>query len=72
MYLENINVQFLDMDTKIPEHLIKNADDSYTIFLNSRLSHEEHIKSYLHAIKHINENDFDKVDVQKIENSAHN
>lgn len=26
-----INVQLLDMDTKIPEHLVKNSDDSYTI-----------------------------------------
>lgn len=69
--MEYINVQFLDMDTKIPEHLIKNADDSYTIFLNSKLSHEEHIKSYLHAVKHINEKDFDKEDVQEIEKNAH-
>ena len=69
--LENINVQFLDMDTKIPEHLIKNADDSYTIFLNSKLSREEHLKSYLHALSHIQNGDFDKLNVNQIEYDAH-
>ncbi len=69
--MENINVQFLDMDTKIPEHLIKNAADSYTIFLNSKLSHEEHLKSYLHALKYISEKDFDKENVHEIKELAH-
>ena len=51
--MEDINVQLLDMDTKIPEQLIKNNDDTYTIFLNSRLSKDSQIKSYYHALKHI-------------------
>ena len=38
--MENINVQLINMDTKIPEQLIRNDDDSYTIFLNARLSQE--------------------------------
>lgn len=60
------------MDTKIPEHLVKNNDDSYTIFLNARLSYESRLKSYCHALKHIRGNDFDKDNVQKIEFEAHN
>lgn len=67
-----INVQLLDMDTKIPEHLVKNSDDSYTIFLNARLSYESRLKSYYHALNHIKGNDFEKDNVQKIEFEAHN
>lgn len=67
-----INVQLLDMDTKIPEHLVKNSDDSYTIFLNARLSYESRLKSYYHALKHIEGNDFEKDNVQRIEFETHN
>lgn len=66
-----INVQLLDMDTMIPEQISKNSDDGYTIFLNSRLSQEQRVKSYLHAINHIKNDDFEKGDVQEIEFSAH-
>ena len=66
-----INVQLLNMDTKIPEHLVKNADDSYTIFLNARLSQESRVKSYYHALRHIKEQDFEKQNVQDIEIQAH-
>lgn len=69
--MENIYVHLLDMDTKIPEHLIKNDDDSYTIFINARLSHESRLKSYLHALNHIMNDDFSKKDVQEIESFAH-
>lgn len=70
--LENINVQIMDMDTMVPEHLVKNEDNSYTIFLNARLSKENQLKSYYHALRHINENDFCKENVQRIEYEAHN
>lgn len=60
VYMEDINVQLLNMDTKIPEQLIKNDDDSYTIFLNARLSQESRLKSYYHALRHILGNDFEK------------
>ena len=70
--MEDINVQLMDMDTKIPEQLVKNNDDSYTIFLNARLSQESRLKSYCHALKHILGSDFDKNDIQEIEEIAHN
>lgn len=69
--LDDINVQILDMDTKVPEHLVKNNDDSYTIFLNARMSRENQIASYYHALKHIIEDDFQKENVQEIEKSTH-
>ena len=69
--LDDINVQLLNMDTKIPEQLVKNEDDSYTIFLNTKLSHENQLKSYYHALRHIQEQDFEKEDADKIEHQAH-
>ena len=68
---EDINVQILNMDTMIPEHLVKNADDTYTIFLNARLSRDSQLKYYHHALKHITGNDFEKENVQEIESDAH-
>lgn len=59
------------MDTKIPEHLVKNDDDSYTVFLNTRLSQESRTLSYYHALRHIRDNDFEGGDVQAIEAKAH-
>lgn len=69
--MEDINIQLLDMDTKIPEHLIKNDDDSYTVFLNARLSQESRVKSYYHALQHIANDDFEKEDIQVIERQGH-
>lgn len=69
--MEEINIQLLNMDTKIPEQLIKNEDDSYTLFLNARLSQESRLKSYYHALQHIQEQDFKKEDIQQIELQAH-
>lgn len=69
--MEEINVQLLDMDTKIPEQLVKNDDDSYTIFLNAKLSQERRLKSYYHALTHIKQHDFEKESVQEIEAKAH-
>lgn len=69
--MEDINVQVLDMDTMIPEQLIKNSDDSYTIFINARLSQEAQLKAYQHALNHIKNDDFEKYDVQDIESQAH-
>ena len=69
--MSEINVQLLNMDTKIPEHLVKNEDGSYTIFLNARLSQENLLKSYCHALKHIQKQVFSKENVQDIEYRAH-
>ena len=70
--MEDINVQFIDMDTKIPEQIVKNQDDSYTILINSKLSYAEQLKSYYHALMHIRRNDFDKENADNIEYNAHN
>ena len=38
---------------------------------NSRLTHERHIESYAHAMRHIKNGDFEKQDVNQIELEAH-
>lgn len=68
----DINVQLMDMDTMVPEHLVKNDDDTYTIFLNARLSRDSQLKYYFHALEHIKKEDFCKENVQEIESKSHN
>lgn len=67
----SINIVLIDMDTCIKEQIIKNSDDSYTIFLNAKMNIEQQQKSYKHALHHIKNDDFKKNDVNKIENIAH-
>lgn len=66
----DINVKFLDLPYRIHEFVVHNNDLSYTIVLNSRLSHEMNMKSYYHAMEHIKHDDFccnDSVDMIEIE-----
>lgn len=66
-----INVQLINCDTCIRESIIKNNDDSYTVFINAKLSRERQLEVYNHAVRHIENSDFDKQDVDKIELQAH-
>lgn len=74
--LENIEqdvfievVCFLDPPTE--EMVIHNADDSYTIFVNADIAYDRQVKAVEHALTHIQNNDFEKDDVQEIEAKAH-
>lgn len=64
-------VHFVKLGNNVKEAVTKNEDDSYTIFIESRLCKEEQNNVFLHAIKHILENDFEKTDVNVIELEAH-
>lgn len=48
------------MPTTVSAFVVSNADDSYTIVLNARLSHEQHLKSYAHEFNHIMNGDYEK------------
>lgn len=67
----NVNTRLVNMDVLIEEQVIKNTDDSYTVLLNARLTHERQLEAYYHAIRHIQNNDYEKEDVNKIEFDAH-
>lgn len=62
-----INAWLINMDTKIKGFTSKNEDNTYSVFINSRLSQEQRQKAYAHELKHIKNGDFDMFDVQEIE-----
>lgn len=67
----DLQIFLIDFPGKGNEAVTKNEDDSYTIFLNARLSYEKQLEAYAHAIRHIKNGDFDKEDVGAIEMEAH-
>lgn len=69
--MSDIFVNCINMDTCVKEQVVHNSDDSYTIFINSRLAYIDQLHSYKHAISHINNGDFYGNDVNAIEQKAH-
>lgn len=70
--MDDINVLYADMPTTIRSYVVNNKDMSYTIILNSRLSHEQNVVSYQHELNHIFNGDYDKkCNVDMIEVNAH-
>ena len=67
----DINTRLIDMDVLVGEQVIKNNDDSYTILLNARLSHERQLECYKHALLHINNDDFENDNADEIECKTH-
>lgn len=71
--MEQINVIYADMPTSVRSYVVANADMSYTIVLNSKLCHEQHLLSYAHEVDHIHRGDYDrKCSADLIEIAAHN
>ena len=66
-----VNVVLMDFPNSQRELVVTNEDGTYTILLNSRLSHADQLRGYEHALKHIHDYDFQKDDVQAIEAHAH-
>lgn len=54
------------------EAVTQNEDGTYSIFLDPQLSFEAQKKKYEHALRHIQNHDFDRENVQEIEAQAHN
>lgn len=67
----NVNTWLIDMPPRVKGHTVKNEDDSYSVFINARISHEDRIKTYKHEIQHILEDDFKKCNVEEIESRTH-
>lgn len=57
--------------SKVHEAVTLNEDGSFTIFIDKRLTWEAQRERFLHVMKHLYGNDFDKANVQKIELEAH-
>ena len=70
--MDEINVVYADMPTSVRSYVVANTDMSYTIVLNSKLCHEQHLISYQHEYEHIRNGDYDKkCSVNLIEFNAH-
>lgn len=70
---DDVSVVLLDFPKrkKVHEAVTENDDGSYTVFIDSRLSSDGQLREYDHALKHIENGDFQKSDVQLIEAAAH-
>lgn len=66
-----VKTELIDFKNSIPSSVVLNDDDSYTIFLNSRLNYCTLQSAYLHELRHINNNDFYRTNVNQIENVTH-
>ena len=72
IFLEDIFVKLIALPHSIRSYVVLNKDQSYTIVLNSKLSHEQNMISYWHEIEHIKNGDYDKkCSVDMIELFAH-
>lgn len=69
--MTDIFTHLVDMPCFIGGHCNCNPDGSYTICINARLGYEEQRKAYLHELRHIHNNDFEKFDVEEIERGNH-
>lgn len=69
------NIIYANMPTGIKAYTVNNKDDTYTIVLNSRLTREQHLRSYHHEMKHIENGDYSKqckIDVIEINGHSAN
>lgn len=64
----DVNTLEYDLPVRIAGYTVLNADSSYTVVLNSRLTFERRMQAYQHEMKHILTGDYDrKVDADMIE-----
>ena len=67
----DVNVAVINFPNTQKEMVMPNEDGSYTILINAKLSYSGQLKAYEHAMKHIQNGDFEKDCVQTIEYHAH-
>ena len=63
-----------DMPEGAREMVCPNPDGTYTVLINGSLRKEDQVRAFWHAIRHIQKNDFERVEeygVQAIEAEAH-
>jgi hypothetical protein len=70
--MDNVFVSYVDLPATIRSFVVSNDDSTYTIILNSKLSHEQNLISYIHELEHIKRGDYDKkCSADLIEINAH-
>lgn len=68
--MDDIYVYLVDLPPSVPE-MITPCDCGFTVYLNARLSYQDRVKAYIHALEHVERNDWEKDNVQLIEKEAH-
>lgn len=67
----DVNCILADLPATIPAYVISDAAGGYTIVLNARHTHERHLISYHHEMKHIENGDYEKHNADMVEIYAH-
>lgn len=67
---DNVFVYFIDIPGKIKE-IVLPCLDGYTVYIDKKLDREAQISAYRHALKHIDNGDFEKHNANYIEFYAH-
>ena len=69
--MDDIFVYILPLPGKVKE-MVTPCADGYTIYIDDKLSSEQRIIRYHHALEHVYHRDFDSAkDVQEIERRSH-
>ena len=66
----DVFVRLANLPPGINEFITEDPEGNYNIYLNAKNTQEQWEASYIHALKHIEDYDFEKYDVQKIEKTA--
>ncbi|MDR2889235.1 MAG: hypothetical protein LBV33_05280 [Lachnospiraceae bacterium] len=69
--INGINVTYVNLPPRVKSFVTQNYDMSYTIVLNCRASYEQNLISYNHELGHIYNGDYEKEEINLIENNAH-
>jgi hypothetical protein len=64
-------VVYEDMPGRVKGFNIENSDGSHTIFINAKLNYEQALQVYYHEKSHIENNDFEKENIDLVEYHAH-
>lgn len=67
----DLTLVYVDFPVRGREIVTRNEDGSYTALINSRMSADAQRDAIRHALWHIENDDFDKICVQEIEEEAH-
>ena len=67
----DIFTYLVDLPCWMGGHCNCNPDGTYTIIINARWGHEERLKAYMHELRHIHNNDFEKFNVEEVERRNH-
>lgn len=67
---EDIFVYMIAMPDSVHE-AVTPCFDGFTIYINKNLSYEQRQRAFIHALRHIQNKDFEKDNVQAIESQAH-